>query len=196
VKSGDAKRAADVFSRLIARSGDSAALYVLLGDANAQQGDFDGALAQFEHALRLDPRATGAHFSSGVVELRRGHLPEAEQHFRAELAAHPSDNRARYHLAYALSLQQKRAEALPLVREVLKQTPAFHDGRYLLGQMLLDEGDATAAAEQLEASVRLAPDDARSHYQLGRAYQKLGRTDDAQQQFALFQQLKHGDEKP
>ena len=45
VKSGDPKRAADVFSRLIARSGDSAALHVMLGDAHAQQGDFAGAEA-------------------------------------------------------------------------------------------------------------------------------------------------------
>ncbi|MDP9267971.1 MAG: tetratricopeptide repeat protein [Acidobacteriota bacterium] len=196
VKSGEPKRAADVFARLLARNGDSAPLYVLLGDAHAQQGDFDGAIAQYVHALRLDARVPGAHFSSGVIELRRGHLAEAEHHFRAELSAHPDDNRARYHLAYTLSLEGKRAEALPLVRDVLKRTPAFFDGRYLLGQMLLEEGDAAGAVEQLEASVRLAPKEARAHYQLGRAYQKLGRTDDAQQQFTLFQQLKHGEEKP
>jgi Flp pilus assembly protein TadD len=68
--------------------------------------------------------------------------------------------------------------------------PASADARYLLGKILLDRGDSAAAVEQLEASIRLAPGDARAYYQLGRAYQKMGRAEDAQRQFARYQELK------
>jgi len=44
--------------------------------------------------------------------------------------------------------------------------------------------------EELEAAARLSPEDANVQYQLGRAYQKLGREDDAQKKFELFQKLK------
>ena len=46
------------------------------------------------------------------------------------------------------------------------------------------------ALEHLEAAVRLAPEDPNIHYQLGQAYQKLGRADRAQEQFETFRQLK------
>ena len=45
----------------------------------------------------------------------------------------------------------------------------------------------------LEAASRLSPEDAGVRYQLGQAYQKLGRTEEARQQFEVFRRLK--DEK-
>ena len=48
--------------------------------------------------------------------------------------------------------------------------------------------------EELRAAVRLSPDDANAYYQLGQAYQKLGQPELAEQQFALFRQLK--DKRP
>ena len=44
--------------------------------------------------------------------------------------------------------------------------------------------------EQLEAAARLAPDDANVHYQLGRAYQKLGRTELAEKELEVYRQIK------
>jgi tetratricopeptide (TPR) repeat protein len=195
VNVGQPAQAAEVFSRLIERNQGSADLYVLLGNAHAQQDDYEEALKQFDRALQLDPKVREANLSAGLVLLRQGKLPEAERRFRAELASDPKSTRASYHLAYVLTLQQKGTEAVPLLRGVLKQNPALADARYLLGQTLLEQGDTAAAVEQLEASVRLAPGEARSHYQLGRAYQKLGRSEEAQQQFALFQKLKQPEKK-
>ena len=68
--------------------------------------------------------------------------------------------------------------------------PETADARYLLGKILLAQGAATEAVEHLEAAARLAPEDASIRYQLGQAYQKLGRTELAQQQFEAFQKLK------
>jgi Flp pilus assembly protein TadD len=77
-----------------------------------------------------------------------------------------------------------------LLRAVLKAKPDYADARYVLGKILLARGDAAPAAEHLEAAARLAPEDANIRYQLGQAYQKLGRTDEAQQQFEIFRQIK------
>ena len=46
------------------------------------------------------------------------------------------------------------------------------------------------AAEHLEAAVQDAPSDAPAHYQLGRAYQALGQSARAEQEFERFRQLK------
>lgn len=55
---------------------------------------------------------------------------------------------------------------------------------------MLARGMAADAVEQLEIAARLAPEDANVQYQLGLAYQKLGRAEPAQQHFDAFQRLK------
>jgi Flp pilus assembly protein TadD len=71
--------------------------------------------------------------------------------------------------------------------------PDAADARYLTGKILLAQARSAEAVVHLEAAVRLAPDDSSARYQLGQAYQKLGRADDAQRQFDEFRRLK--DEK-
>jgi Flp pilus assembly protein TadD len=72
----------------------------------------------------------------------------------------------------------------------VRARPDSADSRYLLGKVLLAKGAAAEAVEQLRAAVRLAPEDANGHYQLGQAYQKLGQSELAEQHFTLFKQLK------
>ena len=55
--------------------------------------------------------------------------------------------------------------------------PNYADARYLFGKILLARGDADEALGHLEAAARIAPDDANIHYQLGQAYQRLGRAE-------------------
>ena len=93
-----------------------------------------------------------------------------------------------------LELQGRYDDALLLLRQVLKARPDFAQGRYLFGKILLAQGAAEQAAEQLEAALRVAPKDANIHYQLGRAYQSLGREEAARKEFEVFQQLK--DQRP
>ncbi len=54
----------------------------------------------------------------------------------------------------------------------------------------MSQGAAEEAAAQLEAAVRLAPRDPNIHYQLGQAYQRLGRRELARQRFETFRELK------
>ena len=73
---------------------------------------------------------------------------------------------------------------------MLRARPDYANARYLLGKILLAQGDAAEAAAQLEIAAKLSPDDANIHYQLGQAYERLGRTEPAQQQFEIFRALK------
>lgn len=190
VKSDRAAEAERVFSRLIARHGDSAELGVLLGQAYAQQGQFAAARESLRRALQLQPDVAEANATLGVINLREGHLAEAEEALRAELKHHPADASAQQNLAIVLDAEQRPAEAIPLLRRLIASEPERATARYLLGKILLAGGDATAALEQLETAARQAPEDAKIRYQLGQAYQRLGRTELAERQFELFRQLK------
>ena len=190
VRSGQPADAQAVFSRLLKTHGESPELSVVLGQAYAQQGDYDSAVQSLQKALARKADVADANATLGVIYLKQGKLPEAEQALRAELRSHPDDLKSQHHLATVLDLEGHSDEALPLLRAVLKAKPDYADARYVLGKILLARGEAAPAAEHLEAAARLAPEDANIHYQLGQAYQKLGRTDEAQQQFEIFRQIK------
>ncbi len=190
VRSDRAAEAEVVFARLFSRHGASAELSVLLGEAYAQQGDFDRAAEAFERALRLQSDVLRANAGLGVIYLRQGKHAESEAALRAELARNPGDLQSQQNLAVVLESQQRLEEAITLLRGVLTAKPDFTDARYVLGKVLLAQGHAEEAVEHLEAAARLAPQDANSHYQLGRAYQKLGRTEQARREFDLFRELK------
>ncbi len=179
-----------IFDQLLAAHADNAEVNVLLGQAHAQQGDFDAAVKSLQRALQIKPDVAEANAALGVIYLRQGKLTEAAEALRAELKIRPDDLQARFHLATVLDRSDQRDEALVIVQSVVRVKPDYADARYLLGKLLLAKGDAAAAVDHLEAAARQAPDDANIFYQLGQAYQKLGRAELAEQQFARFRELK------
>ena len=190
VRSDRGAEAEQVFSRLLAAHGDAPALNVVLGQAHAQQGDFDAAVAALRRALQQKPDVAEANATLGVIYLKQGKLEDAARALRAELAAHAGDAASRYTLATVLDLDGHQDAALAELRTLLRTRPDHANARYLLGKILLARDDAEGARSHLEIAVRLAPEDANIHYQLGLAYQKLGQPERAREQFDQFQQLK------
>jgi tetratricopeptide (TPR) repeat protein len=190
VRSGRGADAEVIFDQLLAAHTDNADVNVLLGQAHAQQGDFDAAIKSLQRALQIKPDVPEANAALGVIYLRQGKLTEAAAALRAELTIRPEDLQSRFNLATALDRADRRDEALAVIRTVVRARPDYADARYLFGKLLLAQGDATAAVEHLEAAARQAPEDANIFYQLGQAYQKLGRTELAERQFARFKELK------
>jgi tetratricopeptide (TPR) repeat protein len=190
VRSDRAGEAEAVFSRLLAEHGANAELHVILGQAHAQQGEYDAAVRSLERALQLKPEVADAHAALGVMYMKQGKLADAAAALREELRVNPASLTARQTLATVLDLDGQPADAVTLLRDLLSRKPDFGDARYLLGKILLAQGDPQAAVAHLEAAVRLAPEDATYHYQLAQAYVKLGRRDLADRHFALFRELK------
>ena len=190
VRSGHAAEAERIFTDLVAAHGDSAALNVILGEAQAEQGDFEAATKLLQHAIELDPAVVDAHAALGTIYFKQGKFADAEQALRAELERHPESDRARQMLATVLDLQGKGGEAAPLLQTVLATHPDSHDARYLLGKILLAQGRPADAVSQLVEAVRLKPDDASAHYQLANAYRELGKQAQADEQLTLYRTLK------
>ena len=190
VRSNQASLAEAVFSRLIATHGGTPEMNVVLGQAHAQQGDFDAAIASLQHALQAKPDVADASAALGLIYLKQGRLDEAAATLREGLKHHPGDAVAAHTLATVLDLQGAPDESMALLRPLLQRQPKHADARYLLGKLLLAAGAATEAIEHLELAAQLAPEDANIHYQLAQAYRAVGRHADAQQRFELYQQLK------
>ncbi|WDD93356.1 tetratricopeptide repeat protein [Burkholderia sp. FERM BP-3421] len=123
-------------------------------------------------------------FDRAFAAHRAGRLGEAEQGYRAALAANPADADA-LHLFGVLRHQQgQHAEAADLVGRAVGLRP--HDAalQLNLGNALKALGRLDAAIDHFRTALTLAPDFPLAHYNLGNAYAAQARHEDAADAFA------------
>jgi tetratricopeptide (TPR) repeat protein len=114
----------------------------------------------------------------------------AESDFRAELAVNPGDASSEYRLGYILVAEQKPAEAIDMLGDVVRQRPNDADAHYTLGKALLEKGDLKPAIERLETAIHLDPSQPNAYYQLSLAYRRQGRAQDALITMRQYEKLK------
>jgi tetratricopeptide (TPR) repeat protein len=170
---------------------NSADVHMLLGEAYADQAEYDTALEEYHKSLAIDPNQAQTHFLAGLAQLRKGSLEEAVQEFRAALKLNPNSSSIKYHVAFALIQLQQKEEALTLLRQVIQQDPKYADAFYELGKLQLEKGDARAAVSSLETGIKLSPESDYIHYQLAMAYRRDSRSEDAEREIKLYQVLKN-----
>jgi tetratricopeptide (TPR) repeat protein len=149
------------------------------------RGDFD-AVPFFRRAIDLDPTFAIAHARLGTVLSNLGERPEAEKAAaRAfELRDRVSERErlyieARYHTTVARD-QLKAIEAYRLLLATYPDDYAAHSN---IGSLYGDRGMSKEALTHLEEAVRLAPLQPFGHINLGFAYLRDARVDDARREF-------------
>lgn len=137
------------------------------------------ALAQFDEALRLDPRDARSSFYRGRVHLRFGSVLKAEADFKAALRVDPKMVEAHEALGQLYKSQKVWEPAEAEMRQALTLQPK--DPRHLaaLADLYLEMQRPGEAIPHYLAAVAHAPRDARLWTGLGLAYRGAGRTDDA-----------------
>lgn len=92
---GKKDRMTDLANQYVALRPDSKDAYIELGNAMALTGDLDQALATFDKATRLFPRAPEPFLQAGLARIMKDQYPEAETEFRQLLRpTSPPRNRA------------------------------------------------------------------------------------------------------
>jgi Flp pilus assembly protein TadD len=106
-----------------------------------------------------------------------------------ELAINPGYAAAYYKLADAYSRVQKYDEAERLLQRSI-WLEATSTGPYILmGKVLEKKGEAALAVRTLQRAVAMDPNNPIAHHLLGQSYRDLGKTDDAERELKLAEQL-------
>jgi tetratricopeptide (TPR) repeat protein len=158
--------------------------------------------AQYFSASRLLPAATGAfeqlvarypdlpnvHYAFGSFLL--GEEPDrGVQELQKELQVTPNHAVAMLALAFEYIKRSDYPTAKTWAEKAVAADPMDFAARKALGQVLLETGDTDGAIRELEAGVNMAPTSPVMHFQLAKAYQKAGRTADAEHERAEFTRL-------
>jgi tetratricopeptide (TPR) repeat protein len=165
----------------------------VLAQANAEADRHVEAIAEYEAAIKLAPTQPGLHEELGSEYRNANRIPEAEQAFQRELEIDPNNVLARYKLGALAVEQGDGAKAKQLIEEALKQKPGLIHSDYNLGRAELLLGNDALASAHFERATQTDTDPEvveQAWYQLGTAYRRMHRAEEARNAMQMFQKLK------
>jgi tetratricopeptide (TPR) repeat protein len=134
------------------------------------------------------PETPNVHYANGVYLLAE-QPDKAIEEFKKELELQPGHPQSLMQIAFEYLNRGDARTALSWATQAEAAAPDDFAARKVLGQALLDTGDADGAIAQLQAGIKLAPESPSLHFQLARAYQKAGRLEDANKERDEFTRL-------
>jgi tetratricopeptide (TPR) repeat protein len=181
VELGRLEEAASHFTRSLEIE-PRAEIYSDRGFTMARLGKSEEARADYQKALALDPHCASAHLNLAVAFVQEGKFSEAESHYRQALPARPSAG-AHNGLGYVLARQGRTDEAVAEFRKAIDADPKFTPAYNNLAEALAQQGKLEEAEHYYERSLAQKPS-AAVHNALGVVLQRLGKMDEAANQFA------------
>ena len=141
--------------------------------------------AQYREALRLDPGNATAWFRLAIAHAQTGRLDEAIDEIQRAQELEPLTLNHGANLGMFMYLKRDYTAARKELERILALDPAFDHGYAVLGRVLLAQGDAAAAIEQFHKQNAPVPG---GDGDLGRAFARAGRIEEAQAEIARLEQ--------
>ena len=192
----DRERAVVFLDRLVALGGstDTARRVFNHGVGALRDGEREEAVARFESAIEIDPTLGVAYTGLASVYLEDEAYEQALEAADRLLAVDPGNAEGlgiRYEAYRRLGDEANMKLALDELQAA--DPERIVDAYYQQGMLLFNEGSAQAAVEAFERVLSAAPDHARAHYQLGRAYLSAGDYEKGRQYLERFIEMAPSD---
>src|SRR3954447_10826520 len=141
---------------MAAAPGDAGAL-LARGAARRDAGDLDGAIADLDRAIELEPRLVAALNDRGVARFARGDLAGAVADFDRVLALEPRHAEAYLNRGVARHVRGDIAAAIADLHRALELRPGWAEAYYNRGVARLADGDPAGAIVDLDEALRIDP---------------------------------------
>jgi Flp pilus assembly protein TadD len=157
----------------------------------------DQARAASQQALKNGKILAEAHTAVARVQFLfdwdwRG----AEANLRHAVALDPSSSQSYWMLGHAISQQGQHDQALTAARRARELDPLSALSHSMSSQIAFSARDLEAAVRHAREALLAEPDYWIAHWQLGQAYQQMGRIDRALETLAEASRLSNGNSKP
>ena len=173
------RRAAAVFQQMIQLAGDSGSLHVLFGRAYRDANDMPTAIREFKRAIALDPATPHAHYFLGLAIFAVNEwyaTPEIQSELAKELEHFPHDYLANYMLGFIASSERRYEVSDKYLAAAVEANPDWPEPWLYMGLNAYARSDMKRAEQMLRKAVETTgSDEARSNFQIRRAYIDLGR---------------------
>jgi tetratricopeptide (TPR) repeat protein len=150
-------------------TGDNYLIHFNLGLTLERQKDLDGAIREYQEAVRINPGYKLAHGSLGTVLASKGELDAAIGEFQAALLIDPDYQDVHNNLGLALSRKGDLDSAIREYQEALRISPDYIEAHNNLGVAYGKKGNLDAAIREFHEVLRINPDESEGHGNLGLA---------------------------
>jgi len=182
------------FAKMFGVPSDSAASYLFTARMLLRL-DFGPVAEEYgKKAVELDAKLPLAHFLLGELYLYQSKIPDAIAQLEQELKINPGHAASYYKLADAYSRVQKFDDAEKLLQRSIWLDPTSTGPYVLMGKVLQKKGEPALAVRSLQRAIAMDPGNAIPHHLLGQAYRDLGRTEDAERELKIAEQLQAKDD--
>ena len=148
-----------------------------------QEGKIQEAIAQYEQALRINPDYAQAHYDLGNAFLREGKIEEAIAQYEQALRIKPDYAEAHNNLGTVLWRRRVRSrKPSPSTSRPCGSIP-ITPRRTTTSGWLWPNGQAREAIEHYQQALRIKPDYAEAHNNLGIALLQEGKIEEAIAQY-------------
>ncbi len=167
------RHAWNLIEQALALDASNPDVHVFTGVLLMEEGNLEGAIAEYRTAIRLKPDDDVAHVYLGSTLYMQGDLNSAIAEHRTALRVKPDDALAHNNLGFMLYEQGDLDSAIAEYRTAIRLKPDDASFHHNLGFALKTKGDVEGAIAEYRTAIRLKPDDAGSRHSLGIAlYEK------------------------
>ena len=181
--------AAESLSQAVALNPNSFDAQFYLGRVQYALKDYVAAIGSFRAAVKLRPAHSEARFFLGTVLELTGDSEAAMAEYRELLKNDPDSVMGQLGSGALLVKQGKIDDALISLRRAVQLGPKEFEAHWALGRALMIKEQFTEAVSEFEKAVALAPTRSDAHYQFGLALRRVGRTEEANREFATVERL-------
>ena len=174
LQSGAFPQAAAELKQAVSIDGSKTPAWIGLGRALQNQGDLDGAVNAFDHAVKLAPEDDNARNEYAYVLIETRRADRGIEESRRVLLHKPNDTSAWMNIGYADLKKGDFAAAEKAYRKSVEIDATLAAAHYDLGIALKMEDQLEAAQKELKDAIRLDPSLAQAHYTLGITYWQMG----------------------
>jgi Flp pilus assembly protein TadD len=156
-----------LWSHALACTTDNGKAEYWIGEMLVNSGRLDDAIPHFQRAHEFLPSAS-CSYNVGLALARAGRVDEAIVQFRRSVALAPRWPNGYALLGAMLARKEEFAEATECFRTAVELDPFHLSAHNQLARLLLLQGDRAAAAAEIQAAMKINPDDptARQNFEL------------------------------
>ena len=153
---------------------DNVSVWNNLGNALADKGDVEGAIAAYKEAIRLDPKYALAHNNLGVALDDKGDKEGAIMAYKEAIQLDPKYVPAHYNLGIALKDKGDVEGAIAAYKEAIQLDPKYAEAHTNLGAIYLGQKKYAEAIGCAREAIKTDPKFSNAHAMLGSALQRSG----------------------